>query len=244
MTLNYDKMYPTRAFDPLMKAQSVPWLVENLWQRGKINGLAGFEKAGKSRVLGWLLTGLFTGRVLGLSCTSPTRVLYLAGEETTEDINSRLVRYSKLQGLSASLPIDFVQASGMRLEMRAQRQWLEAKLPQYDLLIVDPMRRVHAADEDNSTAMSVIYNDVRKWSNQLGLTIILLHHTPKVNMDTDMTRMANWFRGSTDMAAILDVGNFIDRSASNIGIHRAGRFAPLSPLRIVDAGDAKGFFNR
>jgi RecA-family ATPase len=108
------------------------------------------------------------------------------------------------------------------------------------MLVIDPMRNVHGADENDSNAMSPMFNDFRRWTNVYGITIVLLHHTPKLNEDADMNRIASWFRGSTALAAILDTAQYVNRfSKTQIKVLRQGRFPPLDPLTISDLGGSK-----
>ena len=223
-----------------------PWLIDGLWQRGKINGLSGAEKAGKSRLVGWLIVGMSRGQVLGMQTDEPVpKILYLAGEETIPTVNQRITDYAALQGIPKSqFNIEFIEAAGMRLDLRTQRVWLEQKLldDDFQMLLIDPLIRVHGAKEVDNTAMSVILNDLRKWSNKLGITVVVVHHTAKVDADTDMTRIANWFRGASDIAAILDTAQYVQRiGRQKIRIKRQGRFPPLDDLEIADLGDLKGF---
>lgn len=229
-----------------MKIKPLDWLVDDLWQVGKINAMAGAEKSGKSRLLAWFLVGMHRPDVLGLRATAPAqRILYLCGEETKETVNQRITDYAQLQGVANNLfDITFVEAAAMRLDLATQRKWLHEKIldEDYTMLVADPLRRLHGADENDSTAMSHIHNDLRRWSNKNGLTILLVHHTPKINDDTDMERMASWLRGSSDTAAILDTAQYIARkSKTEIQMLRAGRMPPLPPMNITDAGDNVGF---
>lgn len=247
MQQNLDSLYPTVKFDPAMKAKPVDWLIDDLWQRGKINAVAGAEKSGKSRLIAWLLVGMSAGHVLGLNAASisPQRILYLCGEETIATVNQRIATYAALQGVPTSMfDIEFIEAAAMRLDLKHQRDWLQDKLLDEDftMLVADPLRRLHGADENDSTAMSVIHNDIRRWSNRYGLTILLVHHTPKIGEDTDMTRIASWFRGSSDTAAILDTAQYVERvGKDSIQLQRAGRMPPLPPISIRDLGDTHGF---
>jgi RecA-family ATPase len=244
---NLDALYPVVKYDPLMKAKRVDWLIDGLWQLGKINAVAGAEKSGKSRLIGWFLVGMARGSVLGLNATllMPPKILYLCGEETVATVNQRITKYAELQGVPANqFDIHFIEAAAMRLDLKTQREWLREKMldEDFSMLVADPLRRLHGADENDSTQMSVIYNDIRKWSNRDGLSIVLVHHTPKIGEDTDMTRIASWFRGSTDTAAILDTAQYVDRIGKDgIQMLRAGRFPPLPPLAIHDLGDERGF---
>lgn len=239
--------YPIVPFDPNSEPTPVYWLIEDLWQLGKINAMFGREKSGKSRLLGWLLAALLSERdVLGLGTRRVKRILYLAGEETQDDITTRLKRYLRLQSVEpGELPLDFIEAAAMRLDFDWQREWMEKQLlnGEYDVLVIDPLRRVHGADENKSTEMAGFHNDLRRWSNRHGITTVLLHHTGRLQPDADMDRIATWGRGTTDLAAIVDTAQFVDRvNARNIRLLRAGRFPPLEPLHIVDASDTEGFY--
>jgi len=246
---HFKSLYPLTKYDPNMKPNPTRWLIDDLWQLGKINGMAGFEKSGKSRLMNWLLVGMSAGVVLGLA-SLPKKILYLCGEETKEQVNARILKYAELQGIpKTQFDITFIEAAAMRLDHKSQRDGLleTIKDNDFEMLVIDPLRRVHAADENDNTTMSGIFNDFRKWSNTMGLTIVLVHHTAKIGMDTDMTRMASWFRGATDLPAILDTAQYVDRlNKTTIEIHRQGRFPPLAKLRITDLGgtklnDDKGF---
>ena len=244
---NFDSLYPITKFDPFMKARAKRWLIDDLWQVGKINGLAGFEKSGKSRLVSWLLVGIAKGEVLGLQATEGLpKTLYLAAEETLEDdLQKRLVTYAALQGVPAGLlDIHFMPAMGMRLDLKQQRDWLEEKLVDEDfgLLLIDPLIRVHGAKESDNSEMTPMLTAMRRWATKLGVTVVLVHHTAKVSDDTDMDRMANWFRGASDIAAVLDTGQYVNRvGKDSIRLYRAGRMPPLPILSIHDLGDDRGF---
>lgn len=230
-----------------MKSSPVRWLVNDLWQLGKINAIAGQPKKGKSRLMAWILVGMSKGEVFGLAAM-PKRILYLCGEEPVAEVNNRIVHYAKLQDVPASqYDISLVEAAGMQLDTPKHRAGLLEKMLDEDreMLVLDPTRRLHKADENDNTAMSAILNDVRAWSNKYNITVVMVHHTGKVTEDMDMSHMMNWFRGASDIPAILDTAQYVARGRKNeITLHRQGRFAPLEPLTIMDHGDEKGFERR
>lgn len=251
MANDFHTLYPSVRYNRDMMQDPVRWLVKGLWQKGKINAMAGFEKSGKSRLMNWLLAGMVKEGCLGLeNCDDEQRILYLCGEEPISVVNGRLARYSKLLGTQDhNYDIDFIEAAAMRLDLKPQRNELLARLldDNRNMLIIDPWRRVHGADENDSSAMAPMYNDMRRWSNTYGVTILVIHHTPKLSEDTDMNRIASWFRGSTDLPAILDTAQYVNRFGKNkLRVLRQGRFPPLEPLTITDLGgtqlnDDKGF---
>lgn len=240
------------AYSTEVEIRETPWFVREMWQWGKINVMFGPEKSGKSRLLNWVLVNCFANpAVLDMGVDKvPSKVLYLAAEELSEDVNARMLRYMAFAGKvpkKTILPIDFISASGLRLDFAQQRKWLEDKLINegYDLLVIDPLRRVHGADENDNTAMSHIFNDFRRWTNSHGITMVLLHHTGKLSDDADYNRIATWSRGATDLAAILDTAQFVDRlDERNIRLVRSGRFRPVKPMMLADGLDDEFVFRR
>lgn len=250
MQQDFHTLYPSVRYDKGMEQEPVHWLVKGLWQKGKINAMAGFEKSGKSRLMNYIIAGMPKEGVLGLQTGEEQKILYLCGEEPLAVVNGRIGRYAKLQGMEDhNYDIDFIEAAAMRLDLKPQREALLNRLIDSDrnMLVIDPWRRVHGADENDSSAMAPLYNDMRRWSNNFGITILVVHHTPKLSQDTDMNRIASWFRGSTDLPAILDTAAYVNRySKQKIKVLRQGRFPPMEPLTITDNGgtrlnDDKGF---
>lgn len=227
-------------------------MLSEFWQKGKINVMFGPEKAGKSRLLCWILVNLFLAEhVIGLPIVSrPRKILYLAGEEVIDEINERMLRYQAFasEGVTGQkLPIDFMSAAGLRLEQEPYRNWLERKLLDggYDMMVADPLRRIHSADENDNSVMSRIFNDFSRWRNTHGITQVLLHHTGKLSDDADLSRIATWSRGATDLPAILDTGQLVQRVASNkVTVMRQGRFPPLPTLHLTDGLDKEFVYRR
>lgn len=233
-----DELYPVVKFDPLMKRTSIDWLVEGLFQKGKINMVCGYVKSGKSRFTNFVLAGMNNGSVCGLRTLPLGRVLYLCGEETVDHVNHRITEYANLQGVDLStINIDFMAASGLRLNNDIYQKWFKHKLHDYDLLVIDPLRRVHSANENDNTEMAQLNTAIRQWSNELGISMIIIHHTPKPSEFADMARMENWIRGAGDIAAIVDTAILVNKGAGKIVVNREGRFAPLPPLSIKDNGN-------
>lgn len=246
-----DELYPTVPFDANATVQPPSWLVEGMFLEHKFNALFGYEKSGKSRMLRWALLHMLYGIPLfgTMSVASPKRVLWLAGEEPPDDIMAGMLRQAVFIGKDRAAMaamaerVDLIAAPGMRLDLPTYRQWLAAKIAAYDLLIIDPLRRVHGADENDNTIMSQLFNDMRQWTNTLGVSIILVHHTPKLHEGADMDRIATWSRGASDLAAVIDAAVLVERFAKDrVRIRRQGRYTPLRDIKLVDGNDATGVF--
>lgn len=256
---SWDERFPRVGHDANATPPDVPWLVDGMWLRNGINVLLGPEKAGKSRLIGFVLAQMLArpagGPVLWRAdgngpCAHHhgiRRVLYLNAEERAVDVQARLNLFARAQGLTPrdDWPIDYVSATGMQLQ-RAQdraeleKAWLQGR--QYDMMILDPLRRVHGGDENNNSAMALIHNDLRRWTNHYSLAMLIVHHSPKFREDDDLTRIATWSRGNSDLATLLDGATMLRHSGTGDGyemrmLKRDGRFPPLPDVELRDFGN-------
>lgn len=250
MTNAVERFLAPERYQPDVPIRPVSWLVRGLWMPARINLLLGAEKAGKSRLLGWLLAAILSDQPSVLhqpiAPERPKRWLYLAGEETKAEVMGRLHDYLRHLGQPNATPDLYVgDAAGLGLESPSRRHDLEALLvrDQYDGLVLEPLRRLHGANEDRNSEMTPILNDLRRWANVLGVTVVLCHHTGKLNEYADPYRIATWSRGASDVATIADTALFLQATSEAdiriLTLMRAGRFPPLPPLRIADQGDPK-----
>lgn len=245
-----DDLFPFVPMNPDESGYEVSWIARGLVMENKINVLFGAEKSGKSRLLAWLLVHLLSGRsVFGKPVKDPGRILYLAGEETRQEVTSRLVEYQEEldipdDEIQWSDKISFCDAAGMRLDHRHQRKWLRDRIASgdFDMFLVDPLRRVHGASEGSNDEMSVILNDLREWSNRYRMTQLLVHHTGKLGVDDDESRIATWSRGATDLPAVLDWAMYAKRIVSagpydRVRLIRKGRAPKKGELLLQDRGE-------
>jgi len=234
--------------DPEDRHYATSWLAEGLLMEHKINIMFGAEKAGKSRLLGWLLVHILAERtVFGAGTKAPGKLLYMAGEETKPEVTARLVGYQEAAGIPEAdidwaSRVTLVEAAGMRLDRKQQREWLRQRLEadNFDMVIIDPLRRVHGASENSNDEMAPIANDLREWTNRYSTTLVIIHHTGKLHADDDETRIATWSRGATDLPAVLDWALYAKRQRHGqkelVKLMRQGRAPSQEPLTIVDKG--------
>jgi RecA-family ATPase len=259
--MGYHERYERVNHDADAKPKDIPWLVEGLILRGGITALLGPEKTGKSRLLGWLLASMLAqpngGPVLRrewgvqASHTGIRKVLYLNAEEQATDVMARVNAYARFNGYEPSpeWPIHYVTAAGMQLQRQIERNEFEQEFlkdQQYDWVIADPLRRIHAGNENDNSSMAGLHNDIRRWTQQYSQTWTLVHHSPKFREDDDLERIATWSRGNTDLVTLLD-GAIMMRSLGGGKemqrrvVKTSGRFPPQDDLLLHDYGDPKGF---
>jgi RecA-family ATPase len=248
-----ERLHPVVKHDPDKAYPPEVWLMDNLWLGGgKINGLFGAEKSGKSRLLCWLIACMFAGRVpfpggdISIAET-PSGILYMRGEETEQQVNERIRLYAaKLGKVTTDWPIHYMTAANYRMEFQAYSDHLlsEIKRTKSNLVIMEPVRRLHGASEDKADEMSKIHNMWRAWTDNYGIDILLTHHTGKLHDGVDMDRIANWGRGSSDLAAILDTATLLRRlsvvaggGTQELRLKRGGRYKPLPEVKLFDNTD-------
>jgi RecA-family ATPase len=249
-------------WDANAKPKDIPWLVDGLILRGGITAVLGPEKTGKSRFLGWLLAQMLAeplgSSVLHREGGQPLawhsgfrKVLYLNAEEQATDVMARVNAYARRLGLSPrdDWPITCVSAAGMQLQRQVERNEFEKEFlanREFDVVIVDPLRRIHAGNENDNSQMAGLHNDLRRWSQQYNQTWTVVHHSPKFREDDDMERIATWSRGNTDLVTLLDGAIMLRTLGGSQGmmrrvLKRSGRFPPEADLTLHDHGDPKGF---
>lgn len=251
--------HPISPFDPHKEYPPEEWFIENMFlSGGKVNGLFGAEKSGKSRLLNWIIASALSGLDPWVGAhlkKPPQKIFYMRGEENEKSIVERLVRYSEKLRTNPDEwvdRIDFMDASDFHMERESYHTWLLDRILQSgaDLVVMDPLRRMHGANEDSSNEMAPIHGLWRRWTDRYNFDILVVHHTGKVPEGTDLSRIASWTRGTSDFGAILDsalmvmrngLATFVEGSDAppkqGLQIVRAGRFAPVPQVSIMDNTD-------
>jgi hypothetical protein len=104
---------------------------------------------------------------------------------------------------------------GVRLDESAWVQKLIKNITELkiDLLILDPLQRLHTQDENDASKMGLVWNAVDQLLVMFPeLSIIVLHHFKKA---ADVGEGWNAFRGSSRLAGEVDLGIFVERRAAS-----------------------------
>jgi hypothetical protein len=109
------------------------------------------------------------------------------------------------QEVGDALPVEFMIQQGVRLDDAASRAGLERHLVEFepDLLVLDPFRRVHGLDENDSGPMSRLFDALRNLASVYNVSILLVHHLRK-RSENDTGQSLDRMRGSSDIAASVD----------------------------------------
>ena len=161
--------------------EACDWLVEPLFERGRIYAVYAPAKAGKSLLLQDIAAGLATGRpVLGNPAQDPVRVLYVDLENSIADIVERLSAYGygaadlgELRYLSfPTLPALNSKVGGKHLEAIATHHAAE-------LVVIDTVSRVVDGAENDADTFHGLYRHALAPLKARGLTVVRLDHGGK-----------------------------------------------------------------
>lgn len=250
----FKKRHTVTMFDPTYTAPPARWLVEGLFLHpGKILGILGESNAGKSRFLRWLIAHLLSGkRPFDLRSDADLRkILYCGSEEHYDDFFTNLCCYGDLIGADMEdwgERIVHMEGSGMALEILDNRRSLLATVAYHDaeLVILDSLRYFHSTEEKGSPALTAMINDLRRWTNRYRFSLLPVHHTGKLSVESDRSKIYTWVRGDSHIAAAMDSIVALERFAtkekignagSKVKLYRFGRHAPTTkPWTVTDLG--------
>jgi len=102
------------------------------------------------------------------------------------------------------------------------------------LLLLDPLVRLHCADENNATEMAQLLSYLRDLQRQLDLSVVLVHHTRK--HVPSGAQAGQGLRGSSDLHAFGDSNLYLRRSREGLLLsmeHRAAAAPEPVALQLV-----------
>jgi RecA-family ATPase len=168
------------------------WLVDGFLTRGNTGLVIGQpKKAAKS----WLLLGaawsLSEGKPMWgipqLMPPRPLRTVYFTQEDTEKNIQDRVRKHTvdgrreandRLWIVPKNLNIKLDTDLGMRLVTRELAQVAEQAGP-IDLVIFDPMRRIHDGEENDSTTIAKLWERIDAIHNTHKCGTLIAHHIAK-----------------------------------------------------------------
>src|SRR5437899_7914666 len=165
-------------------ASATPWLIDQLWTAQAVGIIGGTPKSLKT----WLALEMAVAVASGSACLatfpvpSPGPVLLYAAEDSESALRLRLESLAHHHGIHlAYLDIRVITADSLRLDRTADQDRLEATLTLHRpaLLILDPLVRLHAIDENAAGEIAALLGYLRTLQRKTGTAIGLVHHSRK-----------------------------------------------------------------
>lgn len=134
--------------------------------------------------------GADTLELAGVAGWTPTfgRVLYLSGEDPADVIAGRIHAIGGYmpdadvrQRTAENLRIAPLVGYGARIDQGIWRSWIERESVDARLVIVDTLRRFHAADENDGGAMAELLAHLEHICRASSTSIVFLHHVSKAS---------------------------------------------------------------
>lgn len=217
------------------------WLVQDLWTDQAVGILGGEPKCCKSFLALDIAVSVASGaaalRQFPVRRTGP--VLLFPAEDSLAVVRQRL------EGIAAaaqvgfeSLPVQVITAPCLRLDTETDRQRLAQTVREQRpvLLILDPLIRLHRADENDATQMAVLLSFLRQLQRQFQLAVLLVHHARK---DSHASRPGQALRGSSELHGWGDSNLYMRRKGSQLTLsteHRAAASLDQIPLQLSESG--------
>lgn len=223
-----------------------PWLVRSLWPAAAVGLLAGPPKVTKT----WLALDIALSVSSGTPCLGRFQVskpgpalLYLA-EDSLPSVRTRIEGICKHRGLDlARADLHFITTPALRLDRDDDKQRLFAtvELIRPRLLLLDPLVRIHACDENDAGAVSAILATLRQLQRAYDVAIVLVHHTRKNGRGPQGYAL----RGSGDLYAWGDAYAYLTRRDKGLRLSLEHRSHPPSePMALSLVSEADGSCTR
>ncbi|MEK7744750.1 MAG: AAA family ATPase, partial [Elusimicrobiota bacterium] len=168
-------------------AQEVPekrWLLDRLWAASGVGLLGGCPKVGKS----WLGLEMAVSVASGTPCLgafAPSkrgRALIYMAEDAHPVVRERLdslCRHRKVR--LENIDLFVITVDTLRIDIPDEQQRLSETMARLKptMLLLDPLIRLHRANENDSGEVSAILAYLRGLQRQYDAAVVLVHHVRK-----------------------------------------------------------------
>ena len=159
----------------------------------------------------------------------PGPVLVYLAEDALLVVRERIEGMARHRGLDLDqVEIYVITAPVLRLDQDRDRTrlWETTRRLRPRLLLLDPLVRLHGIDENHAGEVAELLAYFRSLQRQLGLSVLLVHHTRK--NAADGVAAGQGLRGSGDIHAFGDSNLYLQRTKEHLILSSEHRAAPAS----------------
>ena len=238
MPVNADRLLP------VMRVGEIPsdelterWLVEQLWCAQSVGVIGGAPKCAKT----WLGLDMALSVATGTPCLGkyaipePGPVLVYLAEDALRTVRERVEGIARHRGLDLEgVEIHVITAPVLRLDHDRDRRrlWEAVRRLRPRLLVLDPLVRLHGIDENHAGDVAELLGYFRTLQRELGLAVLLVHHTRK--NAADGVAAGQGLRGSGDIHAFGDSNLYLQRTKEHLILSSEHRAAPAAAPVYLD----------
>jgi RecA-family ATPase len=231
---------------PVLRVAEIPsdeiaerWLVEELWCTNSVGVIGGAPKCAKT----WLSLDMALSVATGTPCLGkyavpePGPVLVYLAEDALVAVRERIEGMAWHRGLDLDrVEVHVITAPVLRLDQERDRMrlWETTRRLRPRLLVLDPLVRLHGIDENRAGDVAELLAYFRSLQRELGLSVLLVHHTRK--NAADGVAAGQGLRGSGDIHAFGDSNLYLQRAKDHLILsseHRAARASAPVYLELV-----------
>jgi len=182
---NAEQTLPVVRVDEISEQDAAPsWLIEDLWGAAAVGLIGGHPKCGKT----WLGLDLALSVASGTSCLGcyrvpqPGPVLVYLAEDTLQMVRQRVQAMANQRELAlGQLDMHVITAPRLRLDDPRDRARLlrTVEVLQPRLLLLDPLVRLHQANENDAVEMAQLLSGLRELQKSFQVAVVVVHHTRK-----------------------------------------------------------------
>jgi len=216
------------------------WLVEGYWPASGVGVVGGHPKSLKT----WWALELAVSVATGTPCLGrfqvrkPGRVLVYLAEDPLPKVRDRLAALCAARNVTLEqLDLYVITAPNLKLDSPPQLRDLDSTvaLLRPALLLLDPLIRLHSADESSSHEITPVLSHLRELQRRHDLAVVLVHHARKNAHRMDQ---GQGLRGSGDIFAWADVLHYLNRESAGVRLTTEHRSAPaLDPVVVNLVGE-------
>jgi hypothetical protein len=159
----------------------------------------------------------------------PGPVLVYLAEDALRAVRERIEGMARHRSLDLDqVEIHVITAPVLRLDHDRDRTrlWETVRRLGPRLLVLDPLVRLHGIDENHAGDVAELLGYLRSLQRQLGLSVLLVHHTRK--NAADGVGAGQGLRGSGDIHAFGDSNLYLQRTKEHLILSSEHRAAPAA----------------
>lgn len=231
---------------PVIRVSAIPtepvprrWLIEGLWGAAAVGFIGGPPKCCKSYLGLDMALSVATGTpCLGrYTVIEPGPALVYLAEDALSVVRERVAALARHRGIAfTEVNLHVITTPRLRLDQSADRDRLfeTARRLRPRLILLDPLVRLHAVDENSATEIAQLLASLRDLQRRLDVAVVLVHHTRKAS--TAGMPAGQGLRGSTDLHAFGDSNLYLRRVRGHLVLsmeHRAAAAPDPVSLELV-----------
>jgi RecA-family ATPase len=158
------------------------WMIDSLWLRRAVGVIGGPPKTTKTYLaLDIALSVASSTAALGrFTVHDPGPALIYMAEDAEAALKERLIALCRHRGLDLhAVPLYVITASTLRLDLATDQRRLLDVVAAYKptLLVLDPLVRLHALNENDAGEISRLLGYLRELQRSRHCSLLLVHHT-------------------------------------------------------------------